>query len=303
MEVTLKPGFRKKIDNLTFKNEQMNQKIEPRYILLFSTIILVALIFISYKFSDFFTPIRQTVNSSLVPMQKGITVVGNYFVEKSEYFQNIEALQKENDALKADYEELQAKYNTLLTDSYELENLRLLFQLSETYSQYETVGANIISTDTTGYNSVFTIDKGADDGIEENMNVIADNGLVGIVTSVGDNYAIVRTIIDDNSNVSATILKSSDSCMVSGNLKLLDEGYIEVSEIPLTSDVKNNYQVVTSSMSTKYLPDLLIGYISNVTVSSDGLSLEAYLTPVVDFTSLDTVLVITTLKESTEISE
>jgi rod shape-determining protein MreC len=91
--------------------------------------------------------------------------------------------------------------------------------------------------------------------------------------------------------------------MVNGNLKLLDEGYIEVSEIPLSSDVKNNYQVVTSSMSSKYLPDILIGYISNVSVSSDGLSLEAYLTPVVDFTSLDTVLVITTLKETTEISE
>jgi rod shape-determining protein MreC len=236
-------------------------------------------------------------------MQKGITVVGDYFVQKSEYFQNIDELQKENDSLKADYEELQAKYNTLLTDSYELENLRLLFQLSETYSQYETVGANIIATDTTGYNSVFTIDKGTDNGIDINMNVIADNGLVGIVTSVGDNYAIVRTIIDDNSNVSATILKSSDSCMVNGNLKLLDEGYIEVSEIPLSSDVKNNYQVVTSSMSSKYLPDILIGYISNVSVSSDGLSLEAYLTPVVDFTSLDTVLVITTLKETTEISE
>jgi rod shape-determining protein MreC len=296
LEVILKSGLRKKIDNLTFKNEQMNQKIEPKYILLFSTIILVALIFISYKFSDFFTPVRQTINSCLVPMQKGITVVGDYFVQKSEYFQNIDELQKENDSLKADYEELQAKYNTLLTDSYELENLRLLFQLSETYSQYETVGANIIATDTTGYNSVFN-------GIDINMNVIADNGLVGIVTSVGDNYAIVRTIIDDNSNVSATILKSSDSCMVNGNLKLLDEGYIEVSEIPLSSDVKNNYQVVTSSMSSKYLPDILIGYISNVSVSSDGLSLEAYLTPVVDFTSLDTVLVITTLKETTEISE
>lgn len=299
----MKPGLKKKIDNLTFKNEKMNQKIEPRYILLFSTIVLVALIFISYKFSYFFTPIRQTINSSLVPMQKGITVIGDYFVEKGKYFQNIDELQKENESLKADYDELQAKYNTLLTDSYELENLRLLFQLSQTYSQYETVGANIIATDTTGYNSVFTIDKGSKDGIAENMNVIADNGLVGIITDVGDNYATVRTIIDDNSNVSATILKSSDSCIVSGNLKLLDEGYIEVAEIPLSSEVKNNYQVVTSSMSTKYLPDILIGYISNVTVSSDGLSLNAYLTPVVDFTRLDTVLVITTLKETTEISE
>ena len=130
------------------------------------------------------------------------------------------------------------------------------------------------------------------------MNVIAGNGLVGIIYQVNDNYSLVRSIIDNNSNVSATILKSSDSCIVSGSLKLFDQGYIQIREIPINSTAANNYQVITSNQSSKFLPDILIGYVSNITVSSDGLSKEGYLTPVVDFRRLDKVLVITTMKES-----
>ena len=55
------------------------------------------------------------------------------------------------------------------------------------------------------------------------MNVIADGGLVGIVTSVGSNWATVRSIIDDYSNVSAEISSTSDNCIIAGNLKLIDE--------------------------------------------------------------------------------
>lgn len=279
------------------------RKIEPKYLLMFLTIILVILIFLSYRFQDYFEPVKTRVTSLFVPMQKGITVVSGYIEGISDNFEDVEKLQKEYDSLLADYEALQIKYNEILKDSYELEELRALFQLSQTYNDYKTVGANIIASDTTGYNSVFTLDKGYNDGIRQDMNVIAGNGLVGIVTDVGNNYCTVRSIIDDNSNISATILKSSDSCIVSGNLRLLEEGCIEVSEIPLSSEVRNNYQVVTSSLSSKYLPGILIGYISNVTVSSDGLSMNAYLTPVVDFTKLDTVLIITTLKETPVFSE
>ncbi len=280
------------------KKHRLKYEIEPHYVLMFATIAIICLIFASYKFESFFIPVKQTVSSCMAPMQKGIYILGNGINEIKDKMTDKEKLLKENESLLKENEDLRNKNNELLADSYELNKLRELFQLSESYSQYETIGAHIIASDSSGYNSVFTIDKGSSDGIEVDMNVIAGTGLVGIVTSVGDNYAYIRSIIDDNSNVSATILKTSESCMVSGNLKLLDEGYIEVSEIPLSSEVKNNYQIVTSSLSSKYLPGILIGYVSNVSMSSDGLSQEAYLSPAVNFNKLDTVLVITTLKEA-----
>ena len=273
-------------------------KLEPRYILLFATVILIALILLSYKFAYLFVPVRSKVASFMKPMEKGISVIGNGFEDLKEDMKTKEELRKQNENLQAEYDELKKKYDELLPDSYELENLRALFKLSQNYSSYETVGATVIASDTTGFNRTFTIDKGSKDGIKEDMNVIAGNGLVGIIYQVNDNYSLVRSIIDNNSNVSATILKSSDSCIVSGSLKLFDQGYIQIREIPINSTAANNYQVITSNQSSKFLPDILIGYVSNITVSSDGLSKEGYLTPVVDFRRLDKVLVITTMKES-----
>ena len=273
-------------------------KLEPRYILLFATVILIALILLSYKFDYLFVPVRSKVASFMKPMEKGISVIGNGFEDLKEDMKTKEELRKQNENLQAEYDELKKKYDELLPDSYELENLRALFKLSQNYSSYETVGATVIASDTTGFNRTFTIDKGSKDGIKEDMNVIAGNGLVGIIYQVNDNYSLVRSIIDNNSNVSATILKSSDSCIVSGSLKLFDQGYIQIREIPINSTAANNYQVITSNQSSKFLPDILIGYVSNITVSSDGLSKEGYLTPVVDFRRLDKVLVISTMKES-----
>ena len=130
------------------------------------------------------------------------------------------------------------------------------------------------------------------------MNVLADNGLVGIITEVGRNYSIVRSIIDDYSYVSATIMKTGDSCVVCGSLALLSKGFIKVRDISAGSQAKNNYKVYTSELSEKYLPGLLIGYLSNITTEADSMTKVAYLTPVVDFEHLSTVLVITQLKES-----
>ena len=79
------------------------------------------------------------------------------------------------------------------------------------------------ATRETGLNT-FVIDKGASDGIAEDMNVIAGSGLVGIVTKVGNNWAQVRSIIDDMSNVSSQVLSTSDLCFVKGDLQLMETG-------------------------------------------------------------------------------
>mgnify|MGYP000367500868 CR=1 FL=1 len=86
--------------------------------------------------------------------------------------------------------------------------------------QYKKIAARVIAKDSGNWFQVFRIDKGADDGIQEDMNVMAGGGLVGIVTDVGANYATVRAIIDDDSNVSGMSLRTGDTCNVSGNLTL-----------------------------------------------------------------------------------
>ncbi len=280
------------------RNNRSKYNIEPKYILMLCVLLCLGLIFFSYKFSSVFHPLKTGLNSLLTPMQKGISLVGQNITNVIDSFEDKQALQDENAALRQEILELKEQNNILQQDLYDLEKLKQLLELDETYAEYPKVGANIIAKDTSGYYAVFTLDKGSDDGFTVDMNVIADTGLVGIITEVGRNYSIVRSIIDDNSYVSANILKTEDNCIVCGNLQLLDSGYIEVRDISINSDVRNNYKVYTSDLSEKYLPGLLIGYISNIQAETDGLTKKAYLTPVVDFEHLSTVLVITQLKET-----
>ena len=189
-------------------------------------------------------------------------------------------------------------------EKYELNGLRELFALDQKYPDYEKVAARIIARESNGWYNVFTIDKGSEDGIQPDMNVMAGNGLVGIVVSVRKNSSTVRAIIDDSSKVSGMFVKSSDTCIVSGDLNsMMSDGRIKVTMIPLNAEIHESDEVVTSHISDKYQQGILIGYVTDIQVDSSNMTKTAYLTPVVDFEHLDEVLILTELKESFELEE
>ena len=81
------------------------------------------------------------------------------------------------------------------------------------------------------------------------MNVLAGNGLAGIIIEAHYNYSIVRSIIDDNSSVSGMIMDTSDLCIVKGDLQLMDEGKIRVEHIDIATEAKEGAEIVTSHIS------------------------------------------------------
>ena len=132
------------------------------------------------------------------------------------------------------------------------------------------------------------------------MNVIADEGLVGIVTAVGPNFARVRSIIDDAAQVSGQVLSTSDNCIISGDLALMNsDGRMTLTMLKDEDDeVVVGDQVVTSSVSSKYMQGLLIGNIASLTFDSNQLTKSGTVTPVVDFEHLSEVLVILEIKDN-----
>lgn len=242
--------------------------------------------------------IRSAFGDVVTPMQSGINQVGNWISEKTEVFTTVKKLLAENKELQEQVDTLSSQNKILMLDQYELDSLRELYELDEKYSEYPKVAARVITKDGGNWYNVFKIDKGTNDGLAVGMNVMAGDGLVGIITEVGHNWASVRSIIDDASSVSGMFLDTSDTCIINGNLELLDNGYIEIEDISKSADIKEGYEVVTSRISSNYLPGILIGTVSGITTDSSNLRQTGYLTPAVDFDKLDTVLVITTLKES-----
>ncbi len=276
--------------------------IDPKYILMTIAFVCVVLILISFKFQDKMTPVRSAVGSIITPMQNGINKIGLVVADKMDYAKSMDKLVKENDSLKEEVEELSSQNRLLQQEKYELENLRELYDLDEQYSNYEKVAAEVISSDGNWYNT-FVINKGSDDGLAVNMNVMAGDGLVGIITEVNKSYSRVRSIIDDESNVYGTFLKTSDDCVVTGNLKLMDQGIIEVTGIPGDAKIEDGYEVVTSQISNKYLPGILIGYARDLKTDSSNMTQSGYLTPAADFSGLDMVLVITEVKDSGDLED
>ena len=188
--------------------------------------------------------------------------------------------------------------NKLLEDQEELNRLTKLYELDQDYTQYDKVAAQVISKDPGNWYSTFVINRGSDDGIQVDMNVLADGGLAGIVTEVGKDWATVRSIIDDSSNVSATVASTSDNCMVTGNLLLMEEGKLNFIQLLDREDkVQPGDRIVTSDISDKFLKGILIGYIDEVEMDSNNLTKTGYLVPVVDFAHIHEVLVIKELKD------
>lgn len=274
--------------------------IPAKYILTFLSCSCALLIIVSFISEPFGNIIKNSAAQIVVPVQKGMNHVGLWLADKSDTIKEYAKLQDENKELKQKLADIQSQNSILIQQQSELEKLRELYQLDDIYSDYPKVAARVISMQPDNWFSEFTIDKGSEDGIEVDMNVLADAGLVGRVTYVGKNYSKVTTIINDSSNVSAKSASTSDNCIVSGDLELMNEGYIRVSGISKDAGIKDGDMLLTSYISDKYLPGILIGYITNITDDGNKLTKSGYLMPVVDFSQIEEVLVITQLKETVE---
>lgn len=277
--------------------------IDPKYILVAILCLCVILGVISYRFEEKMTPVRSVAESIVIPMQKGINSIGRRLAEQMDYVTTMKKTVDANKKLKKELAELSAENKLLQQDKYELENFRKLYDLDEQYAGYPKVAARVINGDPTNWNSTFLIDKGTEDGLKKNMNVMAGDGLVGIITKVSKSYARVRSIVDDESNVAGTVLGNSENCIVGGNLTLMNDGVIEVTGIDGNVKIEDGAEVVTSQISDKYLPGILIGYVKDLKKDSSNITQNGYLSPVVDFANLDMVFVITEVKNSAELEE
>lgn len=275
--------------------------LPSKYLLFILTIVCLLLVVLTFNTTIFSGPLGSIAGYVVVPFQDGLSQIGSWLNDRKEELVEIRDLLEENENLKQQIDELTMEITGLQQDKYELNNLRELYQLDSQYDEYDKIGARIIARDAGNWYSSFVIDKGYEDGIAENMNVMAGSGLVGIVVDVGPNWAKVTSIIADNVNVSGKVLSTSDDLMVSGNLELMKDGVISfIQLIDEENKVVEGDKIVTSTISDKYLPGILIGYINHISEDPNNLTKSGWVTPAVDFEHLEEVLVITQLKQTIE---
>lgn len=286
----MSPVVRKKKERFTFSS---------KYLLLIFTIICIILMVFTYGTNVFNKPLNAVAGYVVVPFEQGIGRFGSWLSNRKDEFNDVKSLLAENDELRAQIARLTEENTILMQDKYELNELRELFELSDEYDQYTKVGARIISKDGGNWYSSFVIDKGTNDGLSVDMNVIADGGLVGRISDVGPNWSRVTALISDGAYVSGMVLSTGDTLMVSGDLELMKNDLVSFSQLKDPDDkVKEGDKIVTSSISDKFLPGLLVGYVKYVEYDNNNLTKSGYVSPVVNFDYLSEVLVITDTKNS-----
>ena len=243
-------------------------------------------------------PLKEAAGLIIVPFEKSIASIGQWMTDVQDSFWEKEDLIQQNKELQTTVDTLTEQNNVLLQDQAELARLEQLYELDEEYTDYPKVAARIISKDPGNWYDTFMINRGSNDGIRVDNNVIAGKGLVGIVTEVGSNWATVRSIIDDSSNVSAMTVSTDDICVVEGDLELIDEGKLRFSQLYDREDkVSVGERIVTSNISDKYVEGLFIGYVSEIELDTNNLTKTGTLVTPVDFQHLKDVFVITTNKQ------
>ena len=243
-------------------------------------------------------PLAEAAGMIVVPFEKSINGIGSWIGEISQTFQDRQELINKNQELQEAVDTLTEQNNILIQNQSELSRLQELYKLDEEYSSYPKVAARIISKDPGNWYDTFMINRGSNDGIRVDNNVISGKGLVGIVTEVGSNWATVRAIIDDSSYVSVMTVGTDDNCVVTGDLELIDEGKLRFSQLYDKDDkVTVGERIVTSNISDKYVEGLFVGYVSELELDTNNLTKTGTIVTPVDFKHLKDVFVITVNKQ------
>ena len=175
----------------------------------------------------------------------------------------------------------------------ENDRLRALLELTEAHEDYELVDAYIIGRSSTDWTSTFTLNRGSSAGIAKDMVVITANGaVVGLITEVGPNYAVFKSVLDSSLEISATMASSGYSGMVTGGYSSGYAKMLRMDYLPSSAVIRNEDQVVTTG-STLYPRDLILGYVVDAGYDETGVSKFAMLQAAADIENLEQVFVLT----------
>ena len=266
-----------------------NKKAEIAGIVI--TIIILILIVVLSNVDSGTSFIENAASKLVMPVQNGLTYLKNKISGNSTFFTDINNLKQENEELSQRNSELEQSLRELESIKSENEILKEYLGLTEKYGEYKTVPAYIINKDISNYSKTVVINVGSDDGIKENMTVIADQGLVGHVISVTSDTAKVRTIVDTSSSVSCLLSTTDESIVCKGTLE--EDSALRAMYIPDDDGIIQGDSVETSGLGGIYPKGIHVGSIKRVVNTQNAMDRYAIVETAVDFDKLDTVLVIT----------
>ncbi len=256
-----------------------------------TVIILIILVVFSNTNSEKFSIVENFANAIVMPIENGLTYLKNKINNNNSFFENVDKLKSENEALKQKNSELEQQMREFEIMKNENEQLKQELNLAEKYGEYTTVPGMIISRDISNYSKTLVINIGSDNGIKEKMTVIADEGLVGYIVSTTAKTAKIQTIVDSASATSCLASSTRDTMICKGTIE--NKSILSASNIATDARIIQGDSVETSGLGGIYLKGIHVGKIKKVNEGTNKTDSYATIEAAVDFEKLETVLVIT----------
>lgn len=228
----------------------------------------------------------KPVTSFFSKVNTSVSGFFDYFANKKELIKTIGELTYQNNLL----EQKTASLSSLETEN---ERLRELLELKSKYPTFQTEAAAVIARDGGNYGRFITIDKGEECGIQVNQPVLSQSGLVGLIFETGYGWSKIQTILDPSTSVGCRITRTGDISVTEGDNILVNEGMLKMLYISKQFTILEGDIVETSGLGEIYPRGIPIGKIKEIKISDTSNSQYATIVPVVDFSNLHEVLVIT----------
>ena len=234
--------------------------------------------------------VRDFAQTVVAPIQRGITTVtrpvGNFFSSIGD----LADLREENKRLKQANEQMQTEIDQARDLTEENAELLANLELDESWLAMDRVAAQVIGDAPGNFKWAVLIDKGDEDGIEEDMAVINPDGLVGKVIRTSADTSLVLLLIDPNIGVAATDEAGNIRGSITGNGE--GEGF-SLQYVDKESDAEVGTRIVTSNFNRGIYPrGIPIGFISNISGDVRATDLDITVNPAVDFADLNVVQIL-----------
>ena len=260
------------------------------------TIVLLSVAFcgmIIYSLQSDANGISSSVSTVVSPLQKIVYNINSRVKETVDFFLNFSEVKLENEQLKQKNAELANELIEYESLKDEVERLREALNFTESRSNYNYVGVNIIGYSGSSLSDGYIIDKGSNDGIDKNMVVVSSKGLVGKVTKVASNFAVVQSILNENIAVAVMDQQTRDATgVLQGLSDKKDTNMTVVYNLPIDSDVKEGDIIITSGLGKIYPKEIPVGTVVSVQEDNVKVMKSAVVEPFVNFNKLEELFVV-----------
>lgn len=270
------------------------KNIEIKYIILLIIILIISLLVVfSYILNDKkeLNSIEKTLKDTGILITNVLKTPFDFIGNTITKYTNYDKIYQEYEQMKNSFEDNQiliAKNEQL---SYELEELKLLIDMENTLTDYDSITARVVMRNNGYWYNTVTINKGSKDGIKSDMAVVSSEGLIGKTTNVGNYTSEIKLITtsDNTNNISSSVLSSNNNYYGIINAYDQNNNTLVLEGISNTVVVDENSNVVTSGLGGVYPSGILIGSIHSISTDNYGLAKIIKITPAADFNDISYV--------------